>query len=40
MVQVDSLELVSVTYRVGQVGTWLEQSMGEEEVLGLLHHPE
>ena len=40
VVQVDHLELVSRTYRVGQVGPWLEESMGEDEALGFLHCPE
>lgn len=35
-----SLELASGTYRVGQVGPGLEESMGKEEALGFLHPPE
>lgn len=40
VVQVDGLELVSGTYRMGQTGPWVEQSMGKDEVLGFLHRPE
>lgn len=40
VMQVDGLELVSGIYRVCEAGPCLEESMGKDEALGFLHHPE
>lgn len=38
-VQADGLELVSGTSRVGQVGPWLEESLGNKEAPGKQRSP-